>query len=166
MLAYYNLPFEIIILIAKISPQVMYLLAQVDKRITQYIQIHIIELQDIFTTITNGEYRLPNKWLHRNSDKPAITSSMHYEWWVNGLRHRDGDLPAVVYNNGYSAWYKNGVRHRSGGKPAIIYTNGNSTYWENGSLVPKSKNNKINLNLKYVVQYIQKLLWTVILLVR
>jgi hypothetical protein len=32
-------------------------------------------------------------------------------WYKNGLKHRDGDLPAVIYFNGVQQWYKNGVRY-------------------------------------------------------
>ena len=29
-------------------------------------------------------------------------------WYKNGVKHRDGDQPAVISADGYRAWYKNG----------------------------------------------------------
>jgi hypothetical protein len=33
------------------------------------------------------------------------------EWWVNGLRHREGGLPAVEMEDGEKEWWVNGERH-------------------------------------------------------
>lgn len=41
-------------------------------------------------------------------------------WFVNGVLHRDNDLPACEYVGGTNHWYKKGVRHRDNGLPAII----------------------------------------------
>ena len=32
-------------------------------------------------------------------------------WYKNDKCHRDGDLPAVEWDNGYKEWYKNGIRY-------------------------------------------------------
>lgn len=42
------------------------------------------------------------------------------EYFVNGVRHKDDDLPAIDYSDGDKLWYNNGKRHRKG-KPAVIY---------------------------------------------
>lgn len=68
---------------------------------------------------------------HRKGN-PAVISKTCVEWWVNGLKHRDGGLPAVengVYN--YSEWWVNGLKHRDGGLPAIELKSGNE-WWVNG----------------------------------
>lgn len=31
-------------------------------------------------------------------------------WYVNGLRHRDNDLPAIEHANGTREWWVNGKR--------------------------------------------------------
>lgn len=59
---------------------------------------------------------------HREGDLPAViynTNEGHKEWCKNGLLHRDGDLPAVERGN-YKAWYKNGLLHREGDLPAVV----------------------------------------------
>lgn len=47
------------------------------------------------------------------------------------MRHRDNDLPAIVWNDGTQYWYQNGKCHRETG-PAIIYSNGEKFYYLNG----------------------------------
>lgn len=50
-------------------------------------------------------------------------------WRLNGLLHRDGDLPAIWHPDcvdGDGEWYKHGVRHREGG-PAEVF--GNTKFW-------------------------------------
>jgi len=49
------------------------------------------------------------------------------EYFIDGLRHRDFDLPAVVFDSKHSYWYQNGLMHRDNDKPAII--NGNFFYY-------------------------------------
>ena len=53
-------------------------------------------------------------------------------WYKTGLLHREGDLPAITYNNGGKEWYKFGKRHRDGNEPAIIYCNGRLEWYKNG----------------------------------
>ena len=62
----------------------------------------------------------------------AEHSNGYKEYYVNGLRHRDGGLPAVENSNGTKAYYVNGLRHRDGGLPAIEHSNGYKEYWVNG----------------------------------
>jgi hypothetical protein len=63
--------------------------------------------------------------LHREFDLPAFESRDFKTWSLNGLIHRDGDLPAEILLNVYreiedATWYKHGVIHRNGDKPAVI----------------------------------------------
>ena len=51
-------------------------------------------------------------------------SSNKIEYRKNGILHRDGDKPAVIYNDGTMFWYKEGKIHRDGDKPAVIYPDG------------------------------------------
>ncbi len=53
-----------------------------------------------------------------------------YEWWKNGVRHRE-DGPAVEYPNGEEEWWLNGKRHRDDG-PAVIYSIWVKFWWLNG----------------------------------
>ena len=52
----------------------------------------------------------------------------------NGKCHRDGDLPAVVYQDGERWWFKNNTFHRIHG-PASIWSNGYET-WSIDLMVP------------------------------
>ncbi len=69
------------------------------------------------------------------------------EYYINGIRHRDFDLPAVVFSskNTYLMWYKDGQIHRENNKPAII--NGNFLYYFNKGKIYKSE---IKFEKKYI----------------
>jgi hypothetical protein len=49
----------------------------------------------------------------------------------DGKLHREGDLPAVIRNDGTRGWYKHGKVHRDGDMPAIEHPNGNRVWWVN-----------------------------------
>ena len=53
-------------------------------------------------------------------------------WRKNGIRHREGDLPAVIYADGSPEWYENGLTHRDGDKPAYINVDGTLIWYKNG----------------------------------
>jgi hypothetical protein len=72
---------------------------------------------------------------HREGDQPAVVhSSGRREWWVDGVLHRAGDLPAITEEltppsvGSYTAWYSYGRLHRTGGQPAVIRTNSGGIY--------------------------------------
>ena len=69
---------------------------------------------------------------HRDGDLPAVEQNDRKEWFKNGLRHRDGDLPAIVWKNGTKLWWQNGLRHRNGDLPAVEHANGRKEWWRNG----------------------------------
>ena len=52
----------------------------------------------------------------------------------NWNKHRDGDLPAIVYKDGSLIWFKNGKKHRDNGQPAVIFPDGHKEWWFNGKL--------------------------------
>jgi hypothetical protein len=70
---------------------------------------------------------------HRDGDKPArICEDGTLEWYKNGVWHRDGDKPARISADGTLEWYKNGLRHRDGDKPAYIGAGGTLVWRKNG----------------------------------
>jgi hypothetical protein len=70
---------------------------------------------------------------HRDGDKPAIIySECSLRWYKNGKCHRDGDKPARIWENGTLKWVKNGQLHRDDDKPAAIYAEGTLEWWKNG----------------------------------
>ena len=68
---------------------------------------------------------------HRDGDLPAIMhANGDQEWFKHGKRHRDGDLPAIMHANGDQEWYKDDKRHRDGDLPAIIYADGAQSWFK------------------------------------
>jgi hypothetical protein len=70
---------------------------------------------------------------HRDGDLPArITAYKEYYWFKEGECHRDGDLPAVIHADGNQIWYKEGKRHRDGDLPAVIRAIGTHEWYKEG----------------------------------
>lgn len=63
---------------------------------------------------------------------------MGVHWFLDTLKHRDNDLPAVEHFDGSKFWYQHGLRHRING-PAIIDKDGSSSYWLNHQLVTEDQ---------------------------
>lgn len=76
---------------------------------------------------------------YRGTKMENFTAEMIYQllsfppfyqsWWENGVRHRNGDKPAII-GDGYLAWWVHGEQHRSNHLPAVIHDNGILEYWE------------------------------------
>lgn len=127
----------------------------------------------------NGVMWHKNGKLHRKNGKPAIIRKLtnekmynvinfqniednevlgnNFEGWpkeeyfINGVRHRDFDLPAVNFGgkNEHKYWFKDGVMHRDTNKPSII--NGNfHFYFKNGKLY-KTKINYENKIINWIM---------------
>ena len=71
------------------------------------------------------------------SEKFSFTGKISSPHWVctflNGNLHSFNDEPAVIGADGSKQWYKNGVRHREGDEPAVI-SNGNLYWYKDGEL--------------------------------
>jgi len=81
-------------------------------------------------TADGSEFWYRNGLRHRDGDLPAITKANgDQHWYRNGLEHRDGDKPAVVNADGIQVWYQNGVVHRRGDKPAFTRPDGYQAWW-------------------------------------
>ena len=72
---------------------------------------------------------------HRDEGLPAYLSASGNtkKWYKFGDLHREGDQPAIEWEDGGSEYYKNGQRHRDGG-PAVIRANGDLDWYQNGKL--------------------------------
>jgi hypothetical protein len=61
---------------------------------------------------------------HTEDDRPARIRGLQHEWYKYGNKHRDNDLPAVIYDindeKSRKEWWYNGRLHRTNGQPAII----------------------------------------------
>jgi hypothetical protein len=100
----------------------------------------------IFQSPDREEWRLPDRVetdtitgdtyvrviRHRDGDLPAIITTGGYKaYYKFGLRHRDSDLPAIDYDD-FKCWYKEGKLHRDNGLPAEVFSNGEKRYWVDG----------------------------------
>lgn len=79
-----------------------------------------------------------NKLKHRNNDLPALISEGHKVWYQFGKIHRSDDKPAQVCIN-HNIWYINGKLHRDNGLPAIIANDIPYFIEVNGTLLGCSK---------------------------
>ncbi len=66
---------------------------------------------------------------------PVMDEFGNKRWHKNGQRHRENDLPAVIWADGAQFWYKNGEFHRDNGLPALIYANGKEEFYINGKQI-------------------------------
>lgn len=57
----------------------------------------------------------------------------------NGKRHRDNDLPAVIWPSGTKHWYRDGKHYRDNDLPTVIYSNGSRQWWyRNGEFIDET----------------------------
>lgn len=118
-----------------------------------------------------------NGIIHRKDCPALIRTNGHVEWWVNGLRHRDGepaviglmgkfwyrrgmrhrdDGPALQFNDGSEFWYRDGLRHRDDG-PAFIYADGNKYWYNNGKHIQQSSGNMFTNIASYIYREISNM---------
>jgi len=64
-----------------------------------------------------------------NLDYCIVYDFGEYEFYSNGLRHRENDLPATVFSDGTKHWYKDGQMHRDNCLPALITSDGDTRRW-------------------------------------
>jgi len=75
-------------------------------------------------------------WNRLKEPAPIIDEYGTQRWFnKDGERHRENDLPAVIYKNGYKAWWVNGKLHRENDLPAIIYEDGSKQWFKNGNYI-------------------------------
>lgn len=72
---------------------------------------------------------------HRDEGLPAYVNAhgTTKKWYRFGDLHREGDLPAIEWEDGGVEYYKRGMRHRENG-PAIIRANGDMDWYVNDQL--------------------------------
>jgi hypothetical protein len=124
--------------------------------------LHYVEQADLEDPDFKYRYREYSsgrqEWLlngkrHREDDLPAvILENGTKEWWKDGRLCRDNDKPSVILADGTRRWYKNGVLHRDGDKPAVIYAGGNRQWWKNGKQLEQPEHTKKKKEKKKVSQ--------------
>ena len=95
------------------------------KEIVSYLDINLYEDIIIPNKGVLNYWRLYTKYTESEVEDRK-------EWRRNGKRHRDGDLPSIVWSNGHQLWYRNGKLHRDGDLPAVIWRTGKQEWWRNG----------------------------------
>ena len=72
---------------------------------------------------------------HRDGDLPAVIwTSGSQEWYKEGKQHRDHDRPAEIWADDTQWWYRDGLRHRDGDQPAIIEADGSQEWHKDGKV--------------------------------
>ena len=66
------------------------------------------------------------------------------DWFLNGRRHRENDLPAIEWANGTNQWWVDHKLHREDGFPAIEWADGSKEWWVNGVLEMTERKAKID----------------------
>ena len=100
-----------------------------------WFETHNIKLKLLETyEIKNGDqYWYLNGVLHRDHDLPAVIYANGDQFWYKyGKLHRDFDLPAAIYSNGDQFWFKNNLQHRDNDLHAVILSNGLKFWYING----------------------------------
>jgi len=95
-----------------------------------YTEVPLISAENINFYKLNYTYDLILK--EENNTLELINYAGTQEWYKNGKRHRDNDLPAIIHHNGTQEWYKNGKLHRDNNLAAIIYPDGSQLWYQNG----------------------------------
>lgn len=99
--------------------------------------LKILSEHNNFSVVSNVVLsdKLSEIYKYRNI-KVRLVKTEIYEIWYNkyGLKHRDDDMPAVIYSNGNKGWYKNGKLDRKNDLPAMIGNNGEEYWFEDGLL--------------------------------
>jgi len=91
-------------------------------------------LNELFLEDWRYVYRICLHIQPHSCDGPAIINNGDQFWYKEGVLHRDGDQPAVIYANGDQEWFKEGNRNREGDRPAIIFADGDHEWWKEGKL--------------------------------
>jgi len=67
--------------------------------------------------------------LHHATEAAITWEDGSYQWYLNGLMHRENGPAAESQGNKY--WYDQGKRHRIDG-PAVEFSNGIKEWWIDG----------------------------------
>lgn len=116
-------------------------ITELDKTVTNEITIGRELIGDELESLLTGKLETANEqvWYknglrHRDGDLPAaIGMNGIYYWFKNGKLHRENDLPAIIQADGLQEWYKDGKLHRENDLPAIIDTSGNREWYKDGN---------------------------------
>ena len=73
---------------------------------------------------------------HRDYDLPAVVyADGGMEWWQHGEPHRDHDRPALISSTGVRQWWQHNKLHREDDLPAVIWPNGQTACYTRGAYI-------------------------------
>ena len=97
-----------------------------------------------------NKYWYLNGLCHRENDLPAVEGfNGTKEWFINGKLHRENDKPAIEYFNGDKYWCLNDKLHREKG-PAIEYTDNTKKWYWNGEEIKVNSQEEFEEKLLYL----------------
>ena len=107
----------------------------VSEQVIEWFQEHNIRLKLIETIKIDDKCQI---WLlngkrHRDNDLPAIVyKDGSKQWFWNGDRHRENDLPAIIIagEDGAQYWFHKGRLHRDNDLPAVVFGNGYQVWYQ------------------------------------
>jgi hypothetical protein len=101
----YDLPDETLVDISKVSPLAWFRICETVPFIGEWTPCSSTQrlIKKPFIQSIYSKYYIQSKH--------SVWGIGHHRvcWHLNGLLHRDGDLPAIVYSDGDKTWYKNGL---------------------------------------------------------
>jgi len=114
----------------------LYSLTLTSKAFNRFISSHRASIVEHYTKIEKNDDC--TSWLlcgqkHRDNDLPTVIyASGTQRWYQHGQLHRDNDLPAEIYADRRQRWYQHGQLHRDNDLPAVIRADKTVEYWING----------------------------------
>jgi hypothetical protein len=106
----------------------------IDKIVVQKCRL-LHPVNDCVKSLDGSESWYKDGKRHRDNDLPAVIfSNGGQKWYKEGNLHRDNDLPAIIRYNGSQYWYKDGNCHRDNDLPAVIFSDGSQEWYKNGEL--------------------------------
>jgi hypothetical protein len=104
--------------------------------VNKFTVVKTYQYTDCFTDTvqTVRTWRLDG-FKHREYDLPAMIDTCGgYSWFRHGKLHRDNDLPARVHHDGTRRWVQNGEDHRDHDRPSLIYPRGSREWNQRGKM--------------------------------
>lgn len=107
----------------------------VSKALSKFMTQHYSTIIEHYTVVHRDttwiEY-LVGKKPHRDGNLPAIIFDDGAQYWCQyGKYHRNNDKPAIVFKE-IQCWYQQGLLHRDEDKPAEIYSHGTQKWYYRG----------------------------------
>lgn len=91
-----------------------------EKTVVENDEVLIVEERFLNNEFYATIYYNSKREIHRPNDKPAIVRTDKEEWFLNGKRERNNDLPAIIDPSLGRVWFKNNKIYRESYKPSFI----------------------------------------------